>query len=122
MKDRIEYPKRDSEIWKRLHFEIAGEALQYAREHDHDASLQPLLYLDGIEWPGDGDGSVRKGATYKQLAYISHRLEMHKHERAAWYGWAEVFGLSQAHAGTIITRINERDAGFSKLEGFIADN
>ena len=47
----------------------------------------------------------RRGATYKQLAAIGHRVEMSKPERVQWYRIAESVPLSQRHAGHILSKL-----------------
>lgn len=52
----------------------------------------------------------RRGATYKQLAAIGHRVGMSGSERAQWYDIARAIPLSQRHAGHILSRLKRRAA------------
>src|SRR4051812_9045484 len=49
----------------------------------------------------------QRGATYKQLAAIGHRVGMDKGERVRWYRIAESIPLSRRHAGHIFSRMPE---------------
>ena len=46
-----------------------------------------------------------RGATYKQLAAIGHRVGMSSAERAQWYDVCRSIPLSQRHAGHILSRL-----------------
>jgi len=52
----------------------------------------------------------RRGASYKSLAAIGHRVGMTKAERIQWYRIAEAVPLSQRHAGHILSRLKRRAA------------
>ena len=52
----------------------------------------------------------RRGATYKSLAAVGHRVGMTKAERIQWYRIAEAIPLSQRHAGHILSRLKRRAA------------
>jgi hypothetical protein len=52
----------------------------------------------------------RKGATYRQLAAIGHRVGMSKAERTQFYRIAESIPLSQRHAGHMFAHVQERAA------------
>ena len=52
----------------------------------------------------------RRGASYRSLAAIGHRVGMSKAERVQWYAIAESIPLSQRHAGHILSRLQERAA------------
>ena len=49
----------------------------------------------------------RRGASYKSLAAIGHRVGMSKSERVHWYRIAEAVPLSQRHAGHILSKIQK---------------
>jgi hypothetical protein len=51
-----------------------------------------------------------RGATYKSLAAIGHRVGMTKAERAQWYSIAETVPLSQRHAGHILSKLQRAAA------------
>jgi hypothetical protein len=51
----------------------------------------------------------QRGASYKQLAYIAHLVDMTKPERQLWYGVAESIPLSDRHAAHIISKLKEMD-------------
>jgi hypothetical protein len=55
-------------------------------------------------------GQQRRGATYKQLAAIGHRVDMTKAERGQWYRIAESVPLSQRHAAHILNELDRRAA------------
>jgi hypothetical protein len=46
-----------------------------------------------------------KGATYKQLAAIGHKVSMDKGQRVRWYRIAESIPLSRRHAGHILGKL-----------------
>src|SRR5918994_938089 len=46
----------------------------------------------------------QRGASYKSLAAIGHRVGMTKAERVRWYRIAEAIPLSQRHAGLILSK------------------
>jgi hypothetical protein len=52
----------------------------------------------------------RRGATYKQLAAIGHRVGMSRSERVHWYRIAEAVPLSQRHAGHILSKLQRAAA------------
>lgn len=52
----------------------------------------------------------RKGATYRQLAALAHRVGMSKAERVQFYRLAESIPLSARHAGHIFDHVQERAA------------
>jgi hypothetical protein len=52
----------------------------------------------------------RRGATYKQLAAIAHRVGMTKAERVQWYDVCRSIPLSQRHAGHILGNLKRRAA------------
>ncbi len=81
-----------------------------------------LRYLKDCVPPAEPetDPSARRGATYKQLAYVGHRAGMDAQERAEWYAIAETLGLTQRHVGHIIARapdIREQDLAEEKAFG-----
>jgi hypothetical protein len=51
-----------------------------------------------------------RGASFKSLAAIGHRVGMTKAERIQWYRIAEAIPLSQRHAGHILSRLKRRAA------------
>jgi hypothetical protein len=51
-----------------------------------------------------------RGATYKSLAAIGHRVGMSKAERVQWYRIAEAVPLSQRHAGHILSKLQKAAA------------
>ena len=52
----------------------------------------------------------RRGASYKSLAAIGHRVGMTKAERVQWYSIAEAVPLSQRHAGHILGKLKKAAA------------
>jgi hypothetical protein len=52
----------------------------------------------------------RRGASYKSLAAIGHRVGMTKAERVQWYSIAEAVPLSQRHAGHILSKLQKAAA------------
>ena len=81
-----------------------------------DAVAQPYIYLlrslSGCYPVAEGTlhSQQRRGATYKQLAYIAHLAGMSKAERVQWYAIAESVPLSQRHAGHILSRLQRAAA------------
>jgi hypothetical protein len=55
-------------------------------------------------------GQQLRGASYRSLAAIGHRVGMTKDERIQWYSIAEAIPLSQRHAGHILSRLKSRAA------------
>jgi hypothetical protein len=51
-----------------------------------------------------------RGASYKSLAAIGHRVGMTKAERVQWYSIAEAVPLSQRHAGHILSKLQKAAA------------
>jgi hypothetical protein len=47
----------------------------------------------------------QRGASYKSLAAIGHKVGMTKAERVRWYRIAEAIPLSQRHAGHILSKL-----------------
>jgi hypothetical protein len=52
----------------------------------------------------------RRGASYKSLAAIGHRVGMTKAERSQWYRIAGTVPLSQRHAGHILSKLQRAAA------------
>jgi hypothetical protein len=52
----------------------------------------------------------RRGASYKSLAAIGHRVGMTKPERVQWYRITKAIPLSQRHAGHILSQLKRRAA------------
>jgi len=52
----------------------------------------------------------RRGASFKSLAAIGHRVGMTKAERIQWYRIAEAVPLSQRHAGHILSKLHKAAA------------
>jgi hypothetical protein len=81
-----------------------------------DAVAEPFGYLlrqtaDCIpERGGPVHDQQRRGATYKSLAAIGHRVGMTKAERVNWYKIAETVPLSQRHAGHILSKLQRAAA------------
>ena len=48
-----------------------------------------------------------RGASYRSLAAIGHRVGMTKDERIQWYSIAEAIPLSQRHAGHIFSKLEK---------------
>ena len=82
-----------------------------AREPEPFASILALL----LDCPSQSHGRIAlrqlKGATYKQLAYISHLSGLDNRERSIWYEICRVVPLSEQHAHHLIARLKERDSG-----------
>jgi hypothetical protein len=69
-----------------------------------------LLVNCPVDDHGRGAASQGRGATYKQLALISHRLGWSKSERSRWYDPARSVPLSERHANHIIGKISGKRA------------
>jgi hypothetical protein len=81
-----------------------------------DAVAEPfgslLRSLRGCDLAEDGPlyYQQRRGATYRQLAAIGHRVGMSKAERVQFYRICESIPLSQRCAGHIFAHVQERAA------------
>jgi hypothetical protein len=81
-----------------------------------DAVAEPFGYLlrQVADCSSVGEGLLhdqqRRGASYKSLAAIGHRVGMSKAERVHWYKIAEAVPLSQRHAGHIISKLQRAAA------------
>lgn len=83
-----------------------------------------LELLGDIETPPEADASMKQGATYKQLAYISHLAKLDSVTQWAtreWYEKAKAHGLTKRHAGHIIARLNEISEGTAEIEAYVRD-
>jgi hypothetical protein len=76
--------------------------------------LQALKLLEGIRYWPDSPGQD-KGATYKQLALIAHKLGMTYGQRIGWYRICERLQLRQDHAGYIIKQLYDSDRLWDEL-------
>ena len=67
-----------------------------------------------IDCPADDHGRAaakqERGATYKQLAALAHRVGMTRGERYRWYELARSIPLSEKHASHLIGRMGGRHA------------
>jgi hypothetical protein len=117
----VAYPPNDPNhpLWGSLYECVTASALRARRRYPHDPALEPVEYLANAPYP-DNTSATRKGASYRSLAYVAHRLGMSDEERKRWYVAARELPLSQAHFGTIIARLNERDAAISGLEEMLS--
>jgi hypothetical protein len=78
----------------------------------------PPLYRDLLRLLKDCEGvdceplldQQRRGATYKQLAAIGHKVGMSKTQRVEWYRIAESVPLSCRHAEHILSKLKRRAA------------
>jgi len=73
--------------------------------------LRTLSGCYGVE--GEPSGlyeQQRRGASYKSLAAIGHRVGMDKAERIQWYAICEAIPLSQRHASHMFAHVQERAA------------
>ncbi len=81
-----------------------------------DAVAEPYGYLlrqvadCSPVYEGSLYGQQRRGATYRQLASIAHKVGMTKAERVQWYDVCRSIPLSQRHSGHILGRIKRRAA------------
>jgi hypothetical protein len=65
-----------------------------------------LEMLEDCEAPPLTTGAwEQRGASYKSLAAIGHRVGMTKAVRVRWYRIAEAIPLSQRHAGHILSKL-----------------
>jgi hypothetical protein len=70
-----------------------------------------LEMLEDCEAPPRTTGAwQQRGASYKSLAAIGHRVGMTKAERVQWYSIAEAVPLSQRHAGHILSKLQKAAA------------
>jgi hypothetical protein len=81
-----------------------------------DAVAEPFGYLlrQVADCQPERSGTLhdqqRRGASYKSLAAIGHRVGMDKAERVHWYRIAETVPLSQRHAGHILSKLQRAAA------------
>lgn len=68
-----------------------------------------LLLGDCVERGGDFARHENQGATYRTLGYIAGVVGMNAEERRCWFETCKVLGLTQRHAGHIITRLQDRE-------------
>jgi len=61
-------------------------------------------------WDGPLYDQQLRGASYRQLAAIGHRVGMSGSERAQWYDIARAIPLSQRHVGHILGRLKRQAA------------
>lgn len=98
--DRLDFPPYVD------HDRLTARAVELA-----DEVVEPyaglLRLLQGcVSLPAYG-AQEQRGATFKQLAFIAHRVGMGKRERAGWYEVAASVPLSQRHAGHLIERLED---------------
>jgi len=78
-----------------------------AREQEPFANLLGLL----LDCPSQAHGRIAlrqcKGASFKQLAYISHLSGLTKEQRGVWYGIARSIPLSEQHCHHLIGKLKE---------------
>lgn len=101
----ITYPHPDA--WEAVFDDTTERALQAFRDNACKAYM-PLQYLEGAQYP-DVEALAMQGASYKSLAKIAHLMDLSEKQRQKWYTVAQEVCLSQAHAGTIIARLNETE-------------
>jgi len=72
----------------------------------------PLLLLADCEemFSPPMQRKQERGASYRQLAAIGHKLGFDKLQRVRWYRIAESVPLSDRHAGHILGRIDDYNA------------
>src|SRR5215210_2238721 len=120
IKERIQYPSRYSVVWKEL-FDKATERALHDYENGRVVKYkEPLGFLYEAKYPTNSAAAM-KGATYKSLAYIAHRMNISGKDRQSWYELARGIPLSQAHVGLIIARLDERDTMLSGLETMLEE-
>jgi hypothetical protein len=105
-----------------------AEELQYVVDDyppEQTEAMSDLLdLLRDIEPSSEVDASMKQGATYKQLAYISHLAKLDSVTQWAtkeWYATAKAQGLTKRHAGHIIARLNEISQGTAEIEAYVRD-
>lgn len=69
-----------------------------------------LLLLRDCVYLADMERQQRRGASYRQLAYVAHLAKMSKSERAGWYRVAEAVPLADRHASHLISRLKRSEA------------
>jgi hypothetical protein len=74
------------------------------------ASLLWLLTDCGPAYGGALVREERRGASYRRLAAIGHRVGMSKAQRVKWYRLAESIPLADRHAGHILGKLNRAAA------------
>lgn len=114
----ITYPHPDA--WEAVFDDTTERALEIFRENACRA-YTPLQYLEGATYP-DVEALAMQGASYKSLAKIAHLMNLSEKQRQKWYTVAQEVYLSQAHAGTIIGRINETEDMMHGLNELLAEH
>jgi hypothetical protein len=116
---RIPYPPFEEHgLWRIVFDSVTVAALNMREASPSNPATEPLELLANAEYPPD-TSATRNGATYRSLAYVSHRFGMDRDQRNRWYEVARALPLSQAHVGIIVARLNERDAAIADLENML---
>lgn len=84
--------------------DLTKRALRVAEEQPFIYSRLLRLLWDCYETPAF-EAAQQRGASYRQLAAIAHKVGMSKSERVQWYRVAESIPLSDRHAGHILGRL-----------------
>jgi hypothetical protein len=69
-----------------------------------------LLLLGDCRPMADMERQQRRGASYRQLAYVAHLANMSKRERVGWYRLAEDVSLADRHVSHLISRLKKSEA------------
>lgn len=121
----VQYPDAEfraemEELYREAFVRVTRRALSIAEvateSPEHEAVALLLGLLRDHEPPREILRGETIGASYKQLAYVAHRVGMSKEQRQTWYKVAEAIPLSQAHAGHLIARLDDRDEEIEALE------
>jgi hypothetical protein len=96
----------EDEFWTLTH-----RALSVGRsvEEPHRSVLALLIDCGAVDHGRRADKQAR-GASYKQLALINHRVGMTKAKRQRWYEIPRRIPLSEAHAVHLITSLSRSEA------------
>jgi hypothetical protein len=87
---------------------LTRRALELVDEVDGIFAYPLLLLQDCYEmFSTQMERNQERGASYKQLAAIGHKLGFTKPQRVRWYRIAESVPLSDRHAGHILGRIDD---------------
>jgi hypothetical protein len=114
--NRVAYPPFEEHgLWRIVFDSVTVAALNMREGSPDDPASEPLELLAYAEYP-TGTAATRNGATYRSLAYVSHRFGMDREQRNRWYEVARALPLSQAHVGIIVARLNQRDQAIAGLE------
>lgn len=88
--------------------ELTNHALRIAHSNEHSVYSYLLSLLADCRSLSRMAFEEQRGASYRRLAAIGHRIGMDLEERREWYSLADSIPLSDRHAGHILSRLKGR--------------